>query len=291
MSDSAQSRFVRSFDGARIAYRVYGEGAPTVLVSNGIGCNQAFVDPVVRALAQRCRVVLWDYRAHVDSPVPGDLSSMTVASCLADMEAVVADLGVEELVLAGFSMGVQMELAYYERHPERVQGLIALLGPAEYPLRGLMHVGRVLEPVLPVLARTTEGHPRLFQRVWHTALSGPWTTGVAKHLILNAEAVRWPSFESWRAHLADFDVRAFLHLAADLGQHSAAHVLPTVRVPTLVVAGEKDNFTPLASLRLLRDRIPGAEYHEIPGASHAGLVEFPDEINAVVTAFMARHFG
>ncbi len=65
----------------------------------------------------------------------------------------------------------------------------------------------------------------------------------------------------------------------------------TVRVPTLVVAGEKDNFTPLSSLRRLRDGIPGAEYYEVPGASHAGLVEFPDEINARVVAFMTQHFG
>jgi len=288
---SHQNKTVQSFDGARIAYRVFGAGEPTVLVSNGIGCNQAFVEPLIQALAERHRVVLWDYRAHVDSPVPDDLSTLTVWHCLGDMEAVVADLGLERMVLAGFSMGVQILLSYYERHPAQVLGLVALLGPAEYPLRGLMRVGRVLEPVLPAVAKTAGKSPRLFQKVWHTALSGPWTTQVAKHLVLNPDAVRWASFESWRAHLADFDVRAFLQLAANLSRHSAAHVLPTVRVPTLVVAGERDNFTPLAALRRLRDGIPGAEYFEVKGASHAGLVEFPDEINARVTGFMARHFG
>lgn len=282
---------VQSFDGARIAYRVFGEGKPTVLVSNGIGCNQAFVDPLIQRLAERYRVVLWDYRAHEESPVPEDLSTMTVHHCLGDMEAVVADLGIEHMVLAGFSMGVQIQLAYYERHPEQVQGIVVLLGPAEYPLRGFMHVGRVLEPVIPAVVKTVDMSPRLFQKVWHTALSGPWTYQVAKHLILNPDAIRWASFDSWRAHLADLDVRAFFRLAADLGRHSAAHVLPTVRVPTLVVAGEKDNFTPLSVLRRLRDEIPGAEYYEVEGASHAGLVEFPDEIGARVGEFMTLHFG
>ncbi len=282
---------VQSFDGARIAYRVFGEGRTTVLVSNGIGCNQAFVDLLIQALAGHYRVVIWDYRAHVDSPVPDDLDTMTVEHCLGDMEAVVRALEIERMVLAGFSMGVQIELAYYERHPEQVQSIIALLGPAEYPLRGLLHVGRALEPVIPGLARTVNGSPRLFQKVWHTALSGPWTYLVAKHVVLNPDAVRWDSFDSWRAHLADFDVRAFLRLAANLSRHSAAHVLPTVRVPTLVVAGEKDNFTPLPALRKLRDEIPGAEYYEVAGASHAGLVEFPDEINACVTSFLEKHFG
>ena len=282
--------YVESFDGARIAYRVFGQGEPTVLISNGIGCNQAFVDPLIQALAERHRVVLWDYRAHVDSPVPDDLGTMTVNHCLGDLEAVVAHLGIERMVMAGFSMGVQIQLAYYERHPGQVQGIVVLLGPAEYPLRGFMHVGRLLEPVIPAVAKTVLKSPRLFQKVWHTALSGPWTNQVAKHLVLNPKAIRWASFDSWRAHLADFDVRAFLLLAADLGRHSAAHVLPTVSVPTLVVAGEKDNFTPLSTLRRLRDAIPGSEYQEIKGASHAGLVEFPDEINAHVSDFLTRHF-
>jgi len=286
-----ETRFVRTTDGARIAYRVFGEGEPTVLVSNGIGCNQAFVEPLVQALAERYRVACWDYRAHMDSPVPDDLGTMTVAQCLDDMEAVVKDLGVSQMVLAGFSMGVQIDFAYYERHPEEVLGIVVLLGPAEYPFRGLLHVGRALEPVIGPLAEAARRSPRLFQSAWHAALSGPWTYQVAKYVILNPDAIRWEYFDSYRAHLADFDVRAFLRLAADLGRHSASHVLPTVTVPTLVVAGARDNFTPLSVLRRIRDEIPGAEYFEVTDGSHAGLIEFPDEINQRVTGFLARHFG
>ncbi len=288
---SMENRTVQSSDGATIAYRIFGAGEPTVLLSNGIGCNQALVEPLIQALAQRFRVVLWDYRAHVDSPVPQDLATMTVHHCLGDMEAVVADLGVERVVLAGFSMGVQIEIAYYERHPEQVQGIVVLLGPAEYPLRNFLHVGKWLEPVIPSLAKIAEENPQLFQLVWHTALSGPWANQVAKLLILNPRAMRWSYFDSYRAHLADFDVRAFLRLAADLGSHSAAHVLPTVSVPALVVAGEKDNFTPLSVLRQIRDEIPGAEYFEVKDATHGGLVEFPDEINARVCDFIGRRIG
>jgi len=286
-----ESRTVQSFDGATIAYRVFGAGELTVLLSNGIGCNQALVDPLIQALAQRYRVVLWDYRAHSDSPVPQDLDTMTVHHCLGDMEAVVADLGVERMVLAGFSMGVQIEIAYYERHPEQVQGIVVLLGPTEYPLRNVLNLGWMLEPVIPVLAKAADSYTSVFQTVWRTALSGPWANQVAKHLILNPRAMQWSYFDSYRAHLADFDVRAFLRLAADLGNHSAAHVLPTVSVPTLVVAGEKDNFTPLSVLRRIRDEIPGAEYYEVKDGTHGGLVEFPDEINARVSEFIARRVG
>ena len=45
---STESRYVTSFDGARIAYRVFGAGEPTVLISNGIGCNQAFMEPLIQ---------------------------------------------------------------------------------------------------------------------------------------------------------------------------------------------------------------------------------------------------
>ena len=84
----SRRRFATSFDGARIAYRVYGQGEPSIFLSNGIGCNQAFVGRIIQALATRYRVVIWDYRGHVDSEKPKDPRDLTVDWCIKDMRAV-----------------------------------------------------------------------------------------------------------------------------------------------------------------------------------------------------------
>ena len=172
---TVSSQYAIGFDGARIAYRVYGEGEPTVLLSNGIGCNQAFVDHVIRALSARYRVVIWDYRGHVDSEKPADPRDLTVDWCIRDMEAVVNAAGIDQVVLAGFSMGVQISLEYFHRHPEKIRGFIALLGTYEYPLRSLFYMGRAGEPLVRSVLKLVKLRPSVFQRVWRLALSGPWT--------------------------------------------------------------------------------------------------------------------
>jgi pimeloyl-ACP methyl ester carboxylesterase len=284
------SQFATSFDGARIAYRTYGAGEPAVLLSNGIGCNQAYVDHLIRALAGRYRTVIWDYRGHVDSDRPADPRGVTVDCCLADMEAVVAAAGISRPVLAGFSIGVQISLEYIRRHPDAASGMLALLGPYEYPLRSFYHAGQLWENILPALLDLVRSRPALAQKVWSTVLTGPWMFPAAKLLELNRKAARRDDFVSWTDHLAGVDLELFLQMALYLGRHSAAEVLPQLRIPCLVVAGDRDGFTPLATARRMHELAPGSELFVVEGASHGGLFEFPGPVNARVLQFMEQHF-
>jgi len=287
-----QSQYVESEDGCRIAYRVYGTGEPTVLLSNGIGCNQAYVDHLIRALAERYRTVIWDYRAHVDSDPPERLEDLTVETCLADMHRVAEAAGGERLVLAGFSMGVQIGLEYLARHPRGIEGFIALLGTYEYPLRSFFHMGRAGEWVVPGMLKLFGLGPKPLQAVWKAALAGPWTFPLGKLLVLNPKAAKREDFESWRRHLSDMDARHFLALGKSLSAHSAAHALSRLAgKPCLVIAGDRDNFTPLPVCRRLHEQVPGSEWFVIPGGSHGGLFEFPELVNPRVLAFMERHFS
>lgn len=284
------SELATSFDGARIAYRVYGRGEPAVLLSNGIGCNQAYVDHLIQAVARRHRTIIWDYRGHVDSDPPRDPRGYDLDCVLGDMRAVAEHAGIGDVVLAGFSMGVQVALEYLHRHPAGVRGLLMLLGTYEYPLDSFFHLRGAAVPVVRALLEASRLQPSLFQGIWTAVLSGPWVFPTAKLLVLNPRAARRDDFESWRAHLARFDMQGFLQLALHLGAHSAAHVLPAIDVPTLVVAGERDNFTPIANCRRMHALIPGAEWFPVPGATHGGLFEFPEIINPRVMTFMERHF-
>ena len=289
--EKTPSQYAVSRDGAPVAYRVYGEGEPTVVVCNGIGCNQAFVDPLIQDLARRYRTVIWDYRGHVDSPVPRDPRRVTMDACIEDLEAVMAALPGEQAVLAGFSMGVQIILEYYGRHPEQVLGLVPMLGACEHPLRTFFYLGRLFEGVVPAALGAVRRRPKLLQRVWSGVLSGPWMFPVAKATAIHRRAASREIFDSWCAHLAGIDVETFLQLGVYLGQHSAKHVLERVTVPCLVVAGERDNFTPLRVLRRLHAQIPGAQWFSVKEGTHGALFEFPEEINPRVHNFLAEHFG
>lgn len=72
----------------------------------------------------------------------------------------------------------------------------------------------------------------------------------------------------------DYAVYAHMVLLAD--EHDAEDVLAGVAVPTLVVAGDRDAITRPALARRIADRIPGSVYREVAGATHYGLMEYPE---------------
>jgi 3-oxoadipate enol-lactonase len=63
--------------------------------------------------------------------------------------------------------------------------------------------------------------------------------------------------------------------------------LPQIAVPTLVLAGELDQGTPVEMARTLADGIPDARLEVLADASHLGAVEQPRTFAAAVTAFVA----
>jgi pimeloyl-ACP methyl ester carboxylesterase len=79
--------------------------------------------------------------------------------------------------------------------------------------------------------------------------------------------------EPYFTHAADLDVLLFLRMLQAAGEHSAEEVLPTVQVPVLVVAGERDSFTPPEQAEAIAAALPRAELLMIPGATHVAPLE------------------
>jgi len=69
-------------------------------------------------------------------------------------------------------------------------------------------------------------------------------------------------------------------------EHDAGNLLGEIRAPTLVVAGERDLFTPRHLSVEMSTRIPDADLLEIPRGSHAALIEQPELINLRLEKFL-----
>lgn len=66
-------------------------------------------------------------------------------------------------------------------------------------------------------------------------------------------------------------------------------VLSTIHVPTLIIVGEEDYFTPLPIARIMSDSIPGAQLAVIPGAGHLPNMETPEVFNDILRAFLLQY--
>lgn len=66
-------------------------------------------------------------------------------------------------------------------------------------------------------------------------------------------------------------------------------LLETIKIPTLVIAGDADLYAPPALMRRVAERIRGAQFVSIPEAGHSVWWEAPDEFNRTVLGFIAKH--
>jgi pimeloyl-ACP methyl ester carboxylesterase len=111
---------------------------------------------------------------------------------------------------------------------------------------------------------------------------------VASRLEIRRELVEPADFMPYLEGMARIDARLFVAMLSSAGQHSADDLLPKIAVPTLVVAGSRDGFTPPDRSRAMADAIPGAELLEIEGGSHTAPIERPHLVDTTVRDFLAR---
>jgi pimeloyl-ACP methyl ester carboxylesterase len=71
--------------------------------------------------------------------------------------------------------------------------------------------------------------------------------------------------------------------------HDTYELLPKIKSPTLVIAGDNDRAIPFENSRILASRIPKAELVIIKGAGHIFFIEDAEEANKTVLGFLGQH--
>jgi len=258
-----------------------------IALTDGIGCDGYVWKYLTRDLGGERRILHWHYRGHGRSAPPRDPRRIAIADLADDLAAVLDDSGIEAAVVVGHSMGVQVALETYRRHPERVRGLVLLCGSPENPLRTFQGQ-RTLEAVLPRVRRAVERAPRLINQAARLLLPTRLAFRMAARVELNAELIQAGDFMPYLRGLSRIEMPFFLSMLAAAGEHSAVDLLPEVAVPTLVVAGERDGFTPPELSRAMAAAIPDSELLEVEGGSHTAPLERPDLVCRTVRDFLCR---
>ncbi len=283
--------FAIARDGAPIFYSVQGPAdpaAPALVLSDGIGCDGYIWKYLKRDFADH-RIVHWHYRGHGRTPVPHDRSRVSMADMADDLSAVMDAVGMPRAVLAGHSMGVQVCLESFRRYPDKVSGLVLMCGSYGHPLRTFKG-RRTLEAALPYAAfainRAWLGD--IIGSVWRNVVPTRLAFAIATRTEINAELVRYEDFFPYLQHIASVDLPLFVDMLAHAGRHSAREILDTIDVPTLIIAGERDGFTPMNLSEEMHQRIAGSELMVIEAGSHTAPIERPQLVTEHMKPFLAR---
>lgn len=293
-----RQRKATSFDGTEIAYSTFGQRGPWVVLVPGYVCPDNFWRYLLPELEKRYRVVVYDLRGlglsgtprapghRARNLTPDDFS---IPNQVRDLEAILESEGIEQTALIGHSMGGQIILEAYREIPARLSALVMLTAPYESPIRTFY--GYDFSTVFRAVRSGLTLAPRPIVLVWRALLlvNPALTHQIAQFTRALGPDAKLEDMSSYYRHMAYLDPLVMLMMGEAMRTHSAADVLSTVQVPTLVVAGERDTFTPILLAEHMRDEIPDSELVLIPGASHGAVIEKPAEVNEAIESFLDRH--
>src|SRR4051794_29639760 len=243
-------------DGVNIYYEVHGSGPP-LLLTHGYSSSSAMWQGQIEALSKRHRLVLWDMRGHGQSDYPDDPRAYSEALTVADMAALLDEVGATSAIVGGLSLGGYMSLAFYRAHPKRVRALLIIDTGPGFKKDAAREAWN---------KRALETGDR-FER-----------EGLAVLKSLSPE----------RSSVVHRDASGLARAARGmLTQRDAAMIetLPQIKVPALVVVGADD--TPfLAASDYMAAKIPGAQKVVVPAAGHAVNIDQPQAFIEAVLPFL-----
>lgn len=274
-------------DGTPLAYRCWGEG-PNLVFTNGLSANECYWQKTLERFEGRARLLTWDLKGHGVSGPARSRDQLSMQDSVDDLRRVLDAAGIDRGVFLGFSMGCQIILEAWRHIPDRIAALIPVLGTFEYAFDDAIHpligplIAKVFGHVGPTMATLMVKATYLGTRLPLSALIGR-ATGIVGAKLSHRDMK--PYFD----HLGQLHGPTYMAMGAEAQRHSAADLLPTISVPTLIVAGGRDVFTPVHIGEAMARRIPNAEYLLLPEAAHTGLFEFPEEIGARIEQFLVAH--
>ena len=281
-----QHKTVISFDGTAIAYQVCGEG-PAVVLANGLGGTYSTYRHQYAMLGQGYKIISWDYRGLFRSGRPPSLENMTMSDQVRDLEAVLEAEETSRALFIGWSMGVQFNFEYYRDHADQFAGLVVLDGVAAAPFESAFP-GLPVKQLVPIIVAAMKLGAPAIGPVAGVVTRAPGLLCLFKLTGLAARGLDPDVFNDLTQEYATIDFEAYGETLARLGEHDASDVLPGISVPTLIITGTKDFFTPIDAIRSMSRTIPDAELVLVEGGTHYTAVEFPAEVNAEILAYLKK---
>ncbi|MGQ0550445.1 MAG: alpha/beta fold hydrolase [Armatimonadota bacterium] len=266
MSEAVTQAFAE-VNGARLYYEVAGQGPALVLIHAGIADCRMW-DEQVAAFAPRYKVIRYDNRGFGKSKMSHESFSV-----LEDLYQLLRFLDVDRANVLGLSMGGSIALSFTVEHPEMVASLI----PVASGLRGYQVSEEVQRRRSRLDAAVATGDASKVVDL----MTEVWVDGMGGHA---EPTVRERARKLIEGNSGFFFLKGIPHHDPPW---KTIDRIAEIRVPTLVVVGDRDQPDILAISDLLHARIRGARKVVIPDAAHLVNMEQAEALNRAVLGFLS----
>jgi len=254
----------------KMHYVEQGEG-PSVVFVHGLVMDHTMYEAQFEDLPDSYRCIAVDLRGHGHSQTPPGPWSMQDA--VVDIIEFIEGVHAAPCHLVGMSWGGMIALRIAVQRPELVRSLVLIdtSAAAEDPALAELRRTFFMEPIA--------AHGMTDELI---AASIPILFGPAYAADEQAMAVYADRVKTMKREAIVEGLRAVLE------RDSVLDRLGEIRVPTLVIHGEKDASIAVSEAEAIANGIPGAELVQIPDAGHSTPLEAPDAVNAALAKFFAR---
>jgi pimeloyl-ACP methyl ester carboxylesterase len=276
----AQSGYVTTNDGVRLYYESTGAGKPLVLLG-GLRMSIPWWQKQVPELSKQFRVIALDMRSYGRSDKPA--SGNRIARHAKDLYDVIEGLGLEDVTPVGWSSGASTILSYLD-----------LFGG--HKLRGVVLVDQT-----PKILSDEEWKLGLGNGIFTRDLIDGWGAPLREDdaaWVRNSfipvlfapdyvEKVSAAEKQWMEAAILQTPPQAAIELVSDHMSQDWRSMLPTIKVPTLVITGKKSVIFPYQSSVYIAEQVPGARLVICEESGHAPFYEEPETFNAAVAEFVS----
>ncbi len=252
-------------NGARIHYVSVGQGTPMLLLHGYPLSGELFARNRDALAAAGYRVITIDHRGYGSSTAPAS-DPGSLETYAQDALAVMDRLNVPRAIIGGMSMGGPIAFEMYRRAPERFNGMLLITTVANPP-------GAVEQAIWKGMAQKAQA-------------KGPASLvpELIKDMVTGRTRAARPELEKFLGGLIkQASVRGDVAGANALANRpDSLPTLKTIRVPTLILAGQEDTVYPVEFSRKMQQNIPNSRLVVIPGAAHAAIIEAAPQANRAI---------
>jgi pimeloyl-ACP methyl ester carboxylesterase len=276
-----EPELVRSFDGSMIAARRMGDArrnadALPLLVVNGVGATLASWRKVLIDIVRQRPVIAWDQRGLLESgPIASD--RLDPGAHAEDAVAVLDHHGVERCVVASWSNGSRIALELMARYPERLAAAVIVSGGYGHPLWRFLRLEVVSS--LPLIAGVAKHFAPSLEGPFRALVRRPELAGLVRQSGLVGPSADIPALVELLHGLAACDLRVLLATFEAVAGVAGTDLLSEVECPTLIVAGDRDLFTPHAMQYEMAEHIAMSRLEVYERATHYLPMEFPARLS------------
>ena len=280
---------VSSFDSTKIAVRAMGlEEGPPVLVVNAVGANLAVWRRALVDIARTRPIVTWDHRG-LHSSGPPESDRLDARAHAEDALAALDHLGHDEFAIVSWSNGSRIALEIAHRSPDRCRSLVLVNGGHGHALNRALR----LEPasLLPIVASVAKYFAGPVGGALRRLVARPELAGLIRQSGMVGPTADTAALIELLRGIAECDQQVLLHTFQEVVGDSALELLSEITVPSLLIAGDRDQFVSRGLVEETARGLGGAPVIVYEGATHYLPIEFPTRLSDDLRDFLDQTRG